>query len=300
MSNVPIKDLLTRKFSKEIENSWHLPSFFYGGASSRLESLPDNVIPFISGGDHTKNPSGLHNRYTLLINLQEQCHLCVDSNVFRLSPGYGILIFPFQLHYFKISKNLQNHYRVIITFEMKNPNDSSLLPLRDQVFELNRKDVQIIYEIHTFFQPSNSEYHSEIPSLLATFLSSRLNRIDKQIPHYSKLPHPSDHFKLILNFIYANYMRPISIKQIAEQVNLSPSQVRLIFKKMTNGLSLGKFIDNLRLLRSTEYLMHSEMNIHEIATFFGFSDQFVFSRAFKRRFLVSPLKYRQMNSLQQN
>ena len=97
MSNVPATNLILKKFPDKIENMDHPGAFFYGGASSRLESIPENVIAFFSGGDHTRYPAGLHPRYTLIVNLRSECSLCVDSNIFTLQPGYGILIFPFQL-----------------------------------------------------------------------------------------------------------------------------------------------------------------------------------------------------------
>ena len=296
MSNVPATNLILKKFPDKIENMDHPGAFFYGGASSRLESIPENVIAFFSGGDHTRYPAGLHPRYTLIVNLRSECSLCVDSNIFTLQPGYGILIFPFQLHYFRSSDKIHSHRRLVITFAFKNPEEMSLLPLRNQIFRINSRNAQLLCDIQTLYHKSKSQYRSEIPHLLSLFLASELNRIENKIFDSFALPLPANHFRKILDFIYANYLHPISIKQISEHIGLSSSQTRLIFKKMTNGLSLGKFIDNLRLLKSTESLMHSDRNINEIAMQFGFSDQFVFSRAFKRRFLISPLKYRILHS----
>jgi AraC-like DNA-binding protein len=46
------------------------------------------------------------------------------------------------------------------------------------------------------------------------------------------------------------------------------------------------------LFKAEEMLIKSNLSILEISEMFGFYDQFYFSRRFKERFGISPLKYR--------
>ena len=100
----------------------------------------------------------------------------------------------------------------------------------------------------------------------------------------------------IVDYIKKHIAVPFAIKDISNAENISVPHLQRIFKEHTGGLTVGRFIQNLRIKQAHEMLIHSEQTIAEIATVCGFSDQFVFSRAFKRFVGISPAHYRKKQS----
>lgn len=92
-------------------------------------------------------------------------------------------------------------------------------------------------------------------------------------------------------FIDANYVSDIGLKEVAEKVYLNPSYFSQIFKDNT-GENFINYLTKLRIEKATEMLKQSELKIYEIAKAVGYSDQAYFSRIFKQIIGVNPIEYR--------
>lgn len=87
------------------------------------------------------------------------------------------------------------------------------------------------------------------------------------------------------------HKRPLRVCEVAREVHMSPSHLQHVFKRET-GISLGHLLTEQRLQRSVGLLMHSEMNVKEIASSIGYVHAPSFIRAFQRRFGRTPDLYR--------
>ena len=85
---------------------------------------------------------------------------------------------------------------------------------------------------------------------------------------------------------------PRSVRELAGQVNLSPSHLHRLFKQET-GVHLNDVVRERRLAQAAELLINTEMGVKEIAYFVGYGHHASFIRAFQRRFGHSPKRYRQ-------
>ncbi len=86
--------------------------------------------------------------------------------------------------------------------------------------------------------------------------------------------------------------RPIpSLKELAALIDISPRHLRRAFKEST-GLSIGEQIGNNRLQAASTLLCETQSPIKEIAWRLGFSDQYSFTVAFKRRTGETPSTFR--------
>ncbi len=91
---------------------------------------------------------------------------------------------------------------------------------------------------------------------------------------------------------YCSHMNEgIGIKETAEKMGYSVSQLRKIFNK-TRGVKPSKIFEECRLERAKELLENSRMSIIEISLECGYSDQSSFTRAFKKYFELSPIKFK--------
>ena len=95
----------------------------------------------------------------------------------------------------------------------------------------------------------------------------------------------------IVAFISKNYKQNLSLKQIAEAVELSPNYICELFKKEM-GINLSSYILQYRINRAKELLVSSNLKSYEIAEKTGFSDESYFSRSFKKVTGLSPYEFR--------
>jgi AraC-like DNA-binding protein len=81
------------------------------------------------------------------------------------------------------------------------------------------------------------------------------------------------------------------VTQLAAAVNLSESRAAHLFKEAV-GISLHKYITNLKISNSKELLQNTDMSIFEISAMVGYDDPLYFSRLFKAACGISPRNYR--------
>ncbi|MDR2304774.1 MAG: helix-turn-helix domain-containing protein [Treponema sp.] len=92
-------------------------------------------------------------------------------------------------------------------------------------------------------------------------------------------------------YIYENYTRKISLKEIADASGLSAPYFSNIFKEEM-GENLTNYLNRLRVEKAGRLLTETEMSLSEIAGVCGFENQSWFSKIFKSFAGISPGKYR--------
>jgi AraC-like DNA-binding protein len=100
----------------------------------------------------------------------------------------------------------------------------------------------------------------------------------------------------IAEIMEANFRYNLSLEEYARLCHRSLSSFKREFQAQFHE-SPGRWLLQRRLAHAAGLLRHSPMSVTEIALESGFEDVSHFSRAFKERFGVSPLSYRQEPSL---
>jgi two-component system response regulator YesN len=85
-----------------------------------------------------------------------------------------------------------------------------------------------------------------------------------------------------------------TIRDLALEINLSPSHLQRLFKHQT-GMSIGEWLIEQRLQRAADLLAKSYLSVKEIAHTVGYQHPSSFIRAFERRFTQAPARYRKQN-----
>ena len=98
----------------------------------------------------------------------------------------------------------------------------------------------------------------------------------------------------LVEYIYSDYADSITIKEMAERVNMSESNLYAVFKKAM-GMSPIKYLNEYRLSIASLLLTETNEDIKVIAERVGITDQFYFSRIFKNKYTISPMEYRKRN-----
>ena len=84
---------------------------------------------------------------------------------------------------------------------------------------------------------------------------------------------------------------PHSVRELAQQVHLSPAHLQRLFKQET-GTHISEHLNERRLAIAANLLATTQMGVKEIAYFVGYEHHSSFVRAFHRRFGQPPKQYR--------
>ena len=95
----------------------------------------------------------------------------------------------------------------------------------------------------------------------------------------------------LINYLNEEFAGKITVDDMAEYVNLSPSHFTRIFKEET-GFSPTDFLIDLRVQKAKKYLLNHHQTIAEIALNCGFSSSAYFATCFFRRTGITPTQFR--------
>ena len=133
-------------------------------------------------------------------------------------------------------------------------------------------------------------YELDVVICLQQLWKALLEHLPPAAPQSPRMKNEYDRVRDIVTFIELNYMRKISLKDIADHICLNENACSHLFKKYMN-VSLVSFLQEYRIERSLEYL-HRDESISEISEKVGFSNPYYYSRVFSKIKGISPQKYR--------
>jgi len=95
----------------------------------------------------------------------------------------------------------------------------------------------------------------------------------------------------VLGIMAASYGKDISLKTMADQVNMHPSYFGQLFREET-GLLFNDCLTSIRLKKARSLLAEPGRKIGEISAAVGIAQQSYFNRLFKKEYGVTPVEYR--------
>ncbi|OWR32325.1 ABC fe(3+) transporter permease [Saccharibacillus sp. O23] len=95
----------------------------------------------------------------------------------------------------------------------------------------------------------------------------------------------------VSSYISSNYRRNLELNELAAVAGCSVRQLQRRFKQ-AKQLGPMEYVIQLRMENASRMLRHTEASVGEIADRLGYRDMYYFSRAFKKHYGVSPLRYR--------
>jgi len=98
-------------------------------------------------------------------------------------------------------------------------------------------------------------------------------------------------FESVLEYIHDHLDSPVTISQLANIVNLNPTYFSNRFSKLL-GTSPLQYVNKRRIEKAQELLLGTDETLYQIGLQVGFSDEYYFSRLFKKTVGISPDHYR--------
>lgn len=179
--------------------------------------------------------------------------------------------------------DLMNHHSLRI-------NDSYVLPSpQNRIYFDDDGDIlSVVKRISGEYAAKKRGYLAIIRSLIIELIILTARKADKDYPC-------GDVAGYMLKSANENYARPESLNDIAEKFNYS---VPYLSKKFLTDYGVGyrDYIVSVRLNEAARLIQNSSRKIYEIAKSVGYDDVNFFYASFKKRFGVSPVKYREAAS----
>lgn len=96
---------------------------------------------------------------------------------------------------------------------------------------------------------------------------------------------------MIKKFVDENYHENIKVEEIGKRIGINQNKIRKEFKAQYN-ITVSDYIAELRMLKAKKMIINKKIMIKEIAIECGYEYVQNFTRAFKKKFGVSPEKLR--------
>lgn len=113
-------------------------------------------------------------------------------------------------------------------------------------------------------------------------------------PKQEKISAEKEIVNAIQKVLATRFKHPLSLKQIAAQLNYSPFHLCRIFRKHT-GFSIHWYLNQLRLRTSLEYVTQANTNLTDLALELGFASHSHFTEAFRKNFGTPPSELRNIS-----
>lgn len=101
--------------------------------------------------------------------------------------------------------------------------------------------------------------------------------------------------RMVKKYIEENYMKEITLTQLAELVDMNASYLSSMFKKET-GMAYSEYLIHCRLQKARHLLVETNMSISEVARNSGYQEARYFSKQFSKQVGLKPSEYRKLYS----
>lgn len=133
-------------------------------------------------------------------------------------------------------------------------------------------------------------------TLTKTYFAELIINIARFFEHQSGIKmsdmEKDERIERVLALIEKRFADKVTLKELADKVNLVPSYFSAFFRK-TTGYSVFEYITEFRIYKACTLLKTTNKPVLETALDCGFNSISLFNRIFKRKTGVSPRKYRQ-------
>lgn len=250
-----------------------------------------------------------HDFFEVLYLLKGSGYHVIDSNKYEIKPHCVFFMSPGQAHKLEFSHDIEGFIFIFTAdFYLLNRSDQNSLiefpffytvqqdnpPLQlasqEDILFLERLFLQGISEL------KKAESHSfemlrSILDLILTTCSSRYktseNSISKGKGHIL--------VKRFYQLVEENYLKKLSLGDYADLLTVTPNHLTQTVKQFT-GKTSTQVIKQKQILEIKRLLVHTNLNVTEIATQLNFDDQSYFTKFFRRETELTPLQYRSQSS----
>lgn len=141
-------------------------------------------------------------------------------------------------------------------------------------------------------KPTAPEEITQTLEQIETELSARTEALQRAvIPPEGAAPVQNLLILRAIEYIEQHYRGKLTLKDAASALFISPNYLSELFKK-TTGQNFSDYLNDVRMEHSRQYLADVSRKIGDVSELVGFSDARYFSSAFRKKYGMTPLEYR--------
>ncbi len=289
-------------------------------ATGRYEESFDREFPFIIKLFHLRHEDftvGLtwHERLELYLPIDGVARMQMGTRRVDLSPGELLVVDNLQLHSTVDFPGFDSRVIVIsflpeFVYSLGSPSHDYffLLPFYARIesqTQVVRQETALLPQIHETvaellecYFSRQSYYQAGCKACLLKILFLLARHFQASEFLRSELIHQQERaarLKPVFDFISSHYAESITLNRGAALAKMSLPSFTRLFKKVA-GMTFVSYVTHVRLSQALRLLKESSLNVAEVASRVGFSDQSYFDRKFRFAFGQTPSSIRKRSS----
>ncbi|QBE97351.1 Melibiose operon regulatory protein [Blautia producta] len=252
-----------------------------------------------------------HDKFEYSVMLSGSVDYYIDDQCCQLSCGEGVFVNSNVLHRAVQSTGCNNAVMLTVTFSETLISSNKGSTVYRKYFEpVLRKNVQgfVVSDKHQVgkgiidllktiqsLDPQKFGYELECIALLAELWKNTAAYIMEEEEDAFCVQHNYHYVERtlkMLSYIQENFSQNISIKDIAESAAIGNSECFRCFRKFTNKSPI-EYVNDYRLAQAAKLLLRTQSSIADVSVTCGFTNSSYFGKQFRRKYGMSPLKYKQ-------
>lgn len=267
---------------------------YYSIEHTNTETLNARLLSISLSKDERDWQGGLHTHpFTEIFYVMDgKGSFLFPEKSYSIKPGDLIIIPAYLEHTEQSSPGHPLQYYVLgidgITFPTGETNehthifcDFSTIPFITSLFE------QILYE------GKHQTYGSDaICQKLLEILLLKITQTQNLVPEPSSTNRMTKECAMIQEYLNTNYSERITLDSLTKLTHMNKYYMAHSFTKYT-GLSPIQYLNERRLETACRLLKEADYSVSTISSVTGFSSQSYFTQTFRKKYGITPAKYRQ-------
>lgn len=229
----------------------------------------------------------------------------IDGNKYEITPPCVFFMSPGQAHKLELSNDIEGFIFIFTSdfylLNRSNPNSLIEFPFFYTIHQDNpplllgnANDVRFLEMLFQRGIQEISSNDSANTELLRSLLDLILTTCATLYPINENSLNKGKGQILVKRFFHVleeNYQRNLSLSEYAGMIGITTNHLTQTVKLLT-GKTSSQIIRSKQLLEIKRLLLHTNLNVSEIAAQLNFEDQSYFTKFFKRETGLTPLQYR--------
>lgn len=246
-----------------------------------------------------------HDFFEVLYLLKGSGFHVIDGNKYEIKPPCVFFMSPGQAHKLELSNDIEGFIFIFTSdfYLLNRSNQNSLIEF-PFFYTIHQDNPPLLLEnendirfLETLFRQSISEIQQageSIPEMLRSILDLILTTCAARYPMNENLLNKGKGQILVKRFFYLveeNHQKNLSLSDYSGMIGVTPNHLTQTVKLLT-GKTSSQIIKAKQLLEIKRLLVHTNLNVSEIANQLNFEDQSYFTKFFKRETGKTPVQYR--------
>lgn len=147
------------------------------------------------------------------------------------------------------------------------------------------------YELSGFYISKSTA--AQDPAHILHYRNRAIEDLAGRVKETKEKQRSSGYVKRCMDYVDKNFRYKIYLEDIAESLNISASYLSRLFHSET-GEKLQDHISRIRVEKSLDLLLYSDMSLSEISEYVGFPNQSYYGKMFRKYMSTTPRTYRDL------